>query len=116
MRRASAENGPVADSIPWRIAIPAEVRCEYAGTTQGAYYTELETYLYTEEVFPARAHRLLSVCAETCIAFVRAVREVTGASPHGGAGRAPEMVFELTVGTPPENVRAYIEVAREYEG
>ena len=39
-------------TIPWRIAIPAEVRCEYAGTTQGAYYTDLETYLETEARFP----------------------------------------------------------------
>ena len=38
--------------IPWRIAIPAEVRCEYAGTQQGDYYTDIETYLYTERVFP----------------------------------------------------------------
>jgi uroporphyrinogen-III decarboxylase len=41
-------------SIPWRIAIPAEVRCEYAGTLQGDYYTNLETYLYTERAFPDR--------------------------------------------------------------
>jgi uroporphyrinogen-III decarboxylase len=41
-------------SIPWRIAIPAEVRCEYAGTLQGDYYTNLETYLHTERVFPDR--------------------------------------------------------------
>jgi uroporphyrinogen-III decarboxylase len=44
----------VTHSIPWRVAIPAEVRCEYAGTMQGAYYTDLETYLYTERVFPER--------------------------------------------------------------
>ena len=43
--------------IPWRIAIPAEVRCEYAGTRQGAYYTDLGTYLHTEEVFPDRFER-----------------------------------------------------------
>jgi uroporphyrinogen-III decarboxylase len=41
-------------SVPWRIAIPAEVRCEYAGTKQGDYYTDIETYLYTESVFPER--------------------------------------------------------------
>jgi uroporphyrinogen-III decarboxylase len=40
--------------IPWRIAIPAEVRCEYAGTRQGDYYTDIEAYLYTERVFPER--------------------------------------------------------------
>jgi uroporphyrinogen-III decarboxylase len=40
-------------TIPWRIAIPAEVRCEYVGTSQGAYYTDLETYLHTERAFPA---------------------------------------------------------------
>jgi uroporphyrinogen-III decarboxylase len=40
--------------IPWRIAIPAEVRCEYAGTLQGDYYTDLEIYLHTERVFPDR--------------------------------------------------------------
>jgi uroporphyrinogen-III decarboxylase len=40
--------------IPWRIAIPAEVRCEYAGTNQGDYYTDIEAYLYTERVFPER--------------------------------------------------------------
>jgi uroporphyrinogen-III decarboxylase len=36
------------------LAIPAEVRCEYAGTAQGDYYTEVETYLYTERLFPDR--------------------------------------------------------------
>ena len=41
-------------SIPWRIAIPAEVRCEYAGTLQGDYYTDLETTLYTERLYPDR--------------------------------------------------------------
>jgi uroporphyrinogen-III decarboxylase len=40
-------------SIPWRIAIPAEVRCEYVGTSQGDYYTDLEVYLHTERTFPA---------------------------------------------------------------
>jgi uroporphyrinogen-III decarboxylase len=43
--------------IPWRLAIPAEVRCEYAGTTQGAYYTDIETYLLTERIFPGRFAR-----------------------------------------------------------
>jgi len=38
--------------IPWRLAIPAEVHCEYAGTTQQDYYTDIEAYLYTERVFP----------------------------------------------------------------
>jgi len=40
--------------IPWRIAIPAEVRCEYAGTLQGDYYTHIETTLHTERVYPDR--------------------------------------------------------------
>jgi len=40
--------------IPWRIAIPAEVRCEYAGTRQGDYYTDLDVYLHTERVFAER--------------------------------------------------------------
>jgi uroporphyrinogen-III decarboxylase len=40
-------------TIPWRIAVPAEVRCEYVGTAQGDYYTDLDTYLYTEREFPA---------------------------------------------------------------
>jgi uroporphyrinogen-III decarboxylase len=31
------------------------------------------------------------------------------------ADGAPEMVCELTVGTPVENIRAFIEVAEEYE-
>jgi uroporphyrinogen-III decarboxylase len=31
------------------------------------------------------------------------------------ADGAPEMTCELTVGTPPENIRAFIEVARSYE-
>ena len=39
-------------TIPWRLAIPAEVRCEYVGTKQGDYYTDLETYLHTEAAFP----------------------------------------------------------------
>ena len=39
-------------AIPWRLAIPAEVRCEYASGTQEAYYTDIEAYLYTERVFP----------------------------------------------------------------
>ncbi|MBN1641645.1 MAG: hypothetical protein JXA09_10450 [Anaerolineae bacterium] len=41
-------------SIPWRLAIPAEVRCEYAGTQQGAYYTDLDVYLRTERLFAER--------------------------------------------------------------
>jgi uroporphyrinogen-III decarboxylase len=44
----------ITPAIPWHLAIPAEVRCEYAGTRQGDYYTDLETYLYTERVFPER--------------------------------------------------------------
>ena len=41
-------------SIPWRLAIPAEVRCEYACTMQGDYYRDIDAYLYTERVFPDR--------------------------------------------------------------
>jgi len=41
-------------AIPWRLAIPVEVRCEYAGTRQGDYYTDIETYLATERIFPER--------------------------------------------------------------
>ena len=39
-------------SIPWRLAIPVEVRCEYAQTNQGDYYGDIETCLHTERVFP----------------------------------------------------------------
>lgn len=41
-------------TIPWRLNIPAEVRCEYAGTRQGDYYTDLDAYLETELVYPER--------------------------------------------------------------
>ncbi len=41
-------------SIPWRLAIPAEVRCEYAATRQGDYYTDLDAYLETEHIFVER--------------------------------------------------------------
>jgi uroporphyrinogen-III decarboxylase len=44
-------------SISWRLNIPAEVRCEYAGTQQGDYYTHLDAYLETELAFPARFAR-----------------------------------------------------------
>jgi uroporphyrinogen-III decarboxylase len=43
-----------AKSIPWRLNIPAEVRCEYAGTRQGDYYTDLEVYVRTERVYRDR--------------------------------------------------------------
>jgi uroporphyrinogen-III decarboxylase len=216
----------VTRSIPWRIAIPAEVRCEYAGTMQGAYYTEIETYLYTERVFPerfeaatgyrpsstlavpvpayegvaalggtllfplahqpmirnqghiletgdevdalevpdpfacarfrrhvdtwhvlrrrfpgrqiglgagqegpvttavllrgtqflvdclddpSRAHRLLSVCTDTYIAFVRAVREVTGAPQQGRVGIADDHAGNLSPAMWPEFVLPYYE-------
>ena len=39
-------------AIPWQLAIPAEVHCEYAGTRQGDYYTNLESYLHTAREFP----------------------------------------------------------------
>ena len=38
--------------IPWSLAIPVEVRCEYAQTNQGDYYNDIETCLHTERVFP----------------------------------------------------------------
>jgi len=41
-------------SIPWRLAIPAEVRCEYAGIRQGDYYTDLEACLEVDLAFPDR--------------------------------------------------------------
>jgi uroporphyrinogen-III decarboxylase len=40
--------------VPWRLAIPAEVRCEYTGTRQGDYYTDLEAFLHAELAFPDR--------------------------------------------------------------
>jgi uroporphyrinogen-III decarboxylase len=49
-------------SIPWRLAIPAEVRCEYAGTRQGDYYTDLDVYLYTERVFVERFEQVIGYC------------------------------------------------------
>jgi uroporphyrinogen-III decarboxylase len=209
--------------IPWRIAIPAEVRCEYADTMQGAYYTDIEAYLDTERVFPdrfeaatgyrpasalgvpvpayegvaalggtllfpmahqpmirdqghivqtheidtlevpdpyagerfqrhvqtwhmlndrfpdrkvslsagqegpvttavllrgtafyvdcmadpSRAHRLLSVCTDTYIAFVRAVREVTGAPQRGGVGIADDHAGNISPTMWPEFVLPY---------
>lgn len=39
-------------AIAWQLAIPAEVHCEYVGTRQGDYYTDLETYLHTAREFP----------------------------------------------------------------
>ena len=221
----------MADSIPWRIAIPAEVRCEYAGTMQGAYYTDIETYLYTEQAYPdrfeaatgyrpstslgvpvpayegvaalggtllfppahqpmiqdqgqivqtgeavdalqvpdpyacerfqrhlhtwqelrrrfpdrqvglsagqegpvttavllrgtrflmdcltdpARAHRLLSVCTDTYVAFMRAVREVTGVPQRGGVGIADDHAGNLSPAMWPEFVLPYYE--RIYAG
>ena len=49
-------------AIPWQLAIPAEVRCEYAGTQQGDYYTDLETYLHTEHEFPDLFGRATGYC------------------------------------------------------
>ena len=215
-----------AKSIPWRLAIPAEVRCEYTGNKQGDYYTDLETYLRTEAAFPdlferatgyrpasslsvplsayegaaalggeltfpldhqpmirdlgrvlpdseqvdalivpdpwncerfvrhvetwqelrrrfpdrqiglsagqegpvttavllrgadlfadcvlapERAHRLLSVCTDTYIAFARAVREVTGAPQSGGVGIADDHAGNLSPAMWPEFVLPYYE-------
>jgi uroporphyrinogen-III decarboxylase len=39
--------------IPWRLAIPAEVRCEYAGVRQGDYYADLDACLQVDLTFPA---------------------------------------------------------------
>jgi uroporphyrinogen-III decarboxylase len=41
-----------ATRIPWSLAVPVEVRCEYAQTNQGDYYGDIETCLHTESVFP----------------------------------------------------------------
>ena len=42
--------------------------------------------------------------------------EIDAAYRQAVADGAPEMCCELAVGTPPENVRAYIAVARELAG
>jgi len=213
-------------TIPWRLAIPAEVRCEYVGAKQGDYYTDLETYLHTEEAFPdlfeqatgyrpaaglgvplsayegvaalggelvfpadhqpmirnlgrilqtpdqidalavpdpfhcdrflrhvetweelgrryprrrvglsagqegpvttavllrgadlftdcvldpCRAHRLLSICTDTYIAFARAVRQVTGAPESGGVGIADDHAGNISPAMWPEFVLPYYE-------
>jgi uroporphyrinogen-III decarboxylase len=62
---------------------------------------------------PPRAHRLLAVCTDTYIAFVRAVREVTGAPQNGGVGIADDHAGNLSPALWPEFVLPYYE--RIYE-
>ena len=87
-------------SIPWRIAIPAEVRCEYAGTAQGDYYTDLKNEKMTSALalvhqrfstntFPSwpLAHPYRMICHNGEINTLRgnynwmAARQATMASP-----------------------------------
>jgi len=58
---------------------------------------------------PERAHRLLSICTETYIAFVRAVREVTGSPASGPVGIADDHAGNLSPAMWPEFVLPYYE-------
>ena len=60
-------------------------------------------------VDPARAHRLLSICTGTYIAFVRAVFQVTGARPGGSIGIADDHSGNLSPAMWPEFVLPYYE-------
>lgn len=40
--------------VHWRLAIPVEVQCEYAGVTQAAYYTDIGATIAVSELFPRR--------------------------------------------------------------
>ena len=40
--------------IRWRLAIPVEVQCEYAGVTQAAYYTDIDATIAVSDQFPRR--------------------------------------------------------------
>jgi uroporphyrinogen-III decarboxylase len=58
---------------------------------------------------PHRAHRLLSVCTDTYIAFVRAVRQATGAPAQGDVGIADDHSGNLSPAMWPEFVLPYYE-------
>ncbi len=40
--------------LRWQLLIPPEVACEYAGVSQGEYFTQLEKTIYVSQVFPPR--------------------------------------------------------------
>jgi uroporphyrinogen-III decarboxylase len=58
---------------------------------------------------PPCAHRLLAVCTDTYVAFVRAVREVTGAPQSIGVGIADDHAGNLSPAMWPELVLPYYE-------
>jgi uroporphyrinogen-III decarboxylase len=60
-------------------------------------------------VDPERAHRLLSICADTFVAFVDATRRATGASPAGEVLIADDHAGNLSPALWPEFVLPYYE-------
>ncbi len=48
----------MAEAVHWTLAIPTEVKCEYAGIPQGDYYTDLESAVRVQGEFPACFERL----------------------------------------------------------
>lgn len=54
--------------IQWTLAIPTEVRCEYAGILQGAYYTDLEQTIHVCQIFPPALKKATGFLPETSYA------------------------------------------------
>ncbi|MHB1354370.1 MAG: uroporphyrinogen decarboxylase family protein [Anaerolineae bacterium] len=58
----------MASPIRWTLAIPTEVRCEYAGIPQGAYYTDLEQAIRVCQDFPPAFEMATGYLPETSYA------------------------------------------------
>lgn len=48
---------PAKRSIRWCLLIPVEVQCEYAGSSQAGYYTDLEKAVEVRQVYPERFYQ-----------------------------------------------------------
>ncbi len=72
--------------IEWRLLIPIEVRCEYAGVTQGEYYTDLEKAIEVCQVYPGRFRAATGYLPDVC--YPTPVTGYEGIAALGG-----ELVF-----------------------
>lgn len=68
--------------IRWTLAIPTEVRCEYAGIPQGVYYTDLEQAIRVCHDFPPSFEKATGYLPETSYAVP--VTAYEGVSALGG--------------------------------
>jgi len=85
-------------AIPWSIAVPPEVYTEYCGVTMRAYHSDpavqMDVQLHGPQIMHERYGLPLS---------------------RRAADGAQTMLVELCRGVPEANIRAFIEVAKEYE-